>query len=154
MIDSICGLDCTRCSLKDTCGGCAKTNGQPFGGGCTVAKCCQRKGYGSCTDCSDMPCRLKKQLIAEFNALGIEDMAEVTDLNQLKGSFINLAYAFPNGQLVKLLDDKKIYLGNQICKKGSGRCYGLAADEDYLLVCEYGDGGSNAEIIVYKKRRG
>lgn len=153
MIDSICGLDCTGCSLKDTCGGCAKTNGQPFGGECVVAACCQSKGYGCCADCSDTPCRLKKQLISEFNALGIKDMAEVTDLNQLKGSFINLTYALPNEQTVKLLSDEKIYLGNQICKKGNDRCYGLAADEDYLLVCEYGDGGSDAEIIVYKKRQ-
>lgn len=50
------------------------------------------------------------------------------------------------------MDDNKIYLGNQICKKNSSRCYGLTADENYLLVCEYGDGGSDAEIVVYKKR--
>jgi len=153
MLDSICGMDCAGCGLKDICGGCIKTNGRPFGGGCTVAECCQSKGCGYCAGCSDTPCSLKKELIAEFNALGIEDMAEVTDLNQLKGSFINLAYAFPNGKLVKLLDDEKIYLGNQICKKDSSRCYGLAADENHLLVCEYGDGGSDAEIIVYKKRK-
>lgn len=153
MIDSICGLDCAGCSLKSTCGGCAKTNGQPFGGECVVAVCCQSKEHGCCADCSDTPCGLKEQLIAEFNALGIKDMAEVTDLNQLKGSFINLTYALPNGQTVKLLNDEKIYLGNQICKKDSGRCYGLAADADCLLVCEYGDGGSDAEIIVYKKRK-
>ena len=153
MIDSICGLDCAGCSLKSTCGGCAKTNGQPFGGECVVAVCCQSKEHGCCADCSDTPCGLKEQLIAEFNALGIKDMAEVTDLNQLKGSFINLTFALPNGQTVKLLNEEKIYLGNQICKKDSGRCYGLAADADCLLVCEYGDGGSDAEIIVYKKRK-
>ena len=48
---------------------------------------------------------------------------------------------------------KKIYLGNQICKQDSGRCYGLAADEDHLLVCEYGDGGADAEIILFRKRK-
>ena len=76
---------------------------------------------------SEDVCELKEQLIAEFNALGIEDMEEVKNLNALTGSYINLKYTLPNGQAVKLLDDSKVYLGNQICKKGSDRCYGLAA---------------------------
>ena len=91
-------------------------------------------------------------MIAEFNALGIEDMEEVTGLNALLGAYINLEYTLPNGQAVKLWKHEKIYLGNQLCKKNSSRCYGLTADENYLLVCEYGDDGSDAEIIVYKKR--
>ena len=153
MIGSICGLDCAGCSLKDTCGGCAKTSGQPFGGECVVAACCENRGYKCCADCSDTSCGLKEQLISEFNALGIKDMAEVTSLNQLKGSFINLAYPLSNGQTIQLLEDSKIYLGNQLCKAGSARCYGLAADESHLLVCEYGDNGSDPKIILYQKRR-
>ncbi|MEG2611854.1 MAG: DUF3795 domain-containing protein, partial [Oscillospiraceae bacterium] len=96
---------------------------------------------------------LKKQLISEFNALNIGDMAEVTDLNALKGSFVNLEYSLPSGQSLKFWNDNRIYLGNQICKENSERCYGLTADENYLLVCEYGENGTNAEIIVYQKRR-
>lgn len=153
MTDSVCGLDCTKCELKDNCDGCVQTNARPFGGECVVAACCRSKGYGHCGECSDAPCRLKAQLIAEFNALGIEDMAEVTDLHCLKGSFVNLEYTFPSGKVIKLWEDNKIYLGNQICKRDGNRCYGLTADENYLLVCEYGDGGSDAEIIVYKKRK-
>ena len=84
---------------------------------------------------------------------GIEDMEEVTGLNALYGAYINLQYSLPGGQKIKFWDDDRIYLGNQICKKNSNRCYGLTADENYLLVCEYGDNGSDAEIIVYKKRR-
>ena len=53
---------------------------------------------------------------------------------------------------VKLLDDKKIYLGYQLEKINEDRCYGLAADEKYLLVCEYGCNGADPEIIVFKKR--
>ena len=78
-------------------------------------------------------------------------MPEVTDLNALRGSFINLEYILPSGQTVKVWDDDRIYLGNQLCKKGSNRCYGLAADEKYLLVCEYGDLGADPEIIVLKR---
>ena len=80
-------------------------------------------------------------------------MEKVTRLNALIGSYINVEYALPSGQTVKLLNDGKVYLGNQICKKGSDRCYGLAADENHLLVCEYGENGSDAEIILYKKRK-
>ncbi len=79
-------------------------------------------------------------------------MEEVVGLNTLPGSYINLEYRLSPGQTAKLLDDSQVYLGNQLCKKGSDRCYGLAADENYLLVCEYGEGGSDPEIIVYKKR--
>lgn len=90
-------------------------------------------------------------MIAAFNALDIPDMEEVTDLNALKGSFANIEYSLPNGQTVKFGDDNKIYLGNQLHKKGSDRCYGILADEKYLMVSEYGDYGSEAEVIVFKR---
>lgn len=94
----------------------------------------------------------KKKLIEEFNALGIEDMDEVTDLNEFPGFFINCEYTLPSGQVVKLWDDNRIYLGNELCKKGSDRCYGIAADENYLMVCEYGNEGADAEIVIFKRR--
>jgi hypothetical protein len=90
-------------------------------------------------------------LIGEFNKLGIADMEEVTGLNALKGSFINLEYTLASGQKVRLLDDNKIYLGNQLGKADSNRCYGIAADEKYLMVCEYGEAGVEAEIVVFKR---
>ena len=154
-MNSICGLDCSEWPQKDSCAGCVPSKGRPFHGTCVAAQCCQSKGYTYCRQCTNEKgaCRLKEQLIAEFNALGIADMEEVTDLNLLKGSFVNLPYTIPNGQVVKLWDDDRIYWGNQLCKKDSNRCYGLAADEHYLLVCEYGDGGSDAEIVVYKRRQ-
>lgn len=152
MSKSICGLECNECSLKESCAGCSETNGRPFGGECVIAVCCQSRGCGFRGQCHGSACGLKGRLISEINALGIDDMAEVTDLYALEGAFINLEYTIPNGQRVKLLDDKKVYLGNQIEKKNSGRCYGLAADESFLLVCEYGEGGTDAEIIIYKKR--
>ena len=93
----------------------------------------------------------KQELIKKFNDLKIPDMAEVTELHELKGDYINLEYALPSGQNIKLWDDKKIYYGAEICKKDSNRCYGLTADENFLLVCEYGENGSDAEIIVFKK---
>ena len=94
----------------------------------------------------------KKRLIEEFNVLGIPDMPEVTTLSQLSGAYVNLEYTLPNGEKMKLLDDTKIYLGYQLEKSDSDRCYGLVADNSYLLVCEYGCNGAEPEIIVYKKR--
>ena len=118
-----------------------------------LAECCASHGCENCGKALEASCRLKEELIAEFNALGIQDMEEITSLNALLGSFVNLAYTLPGGQVIKFWDDKRIYLGNQICKKNSDRCYGLTADENHLLVCEYGEGGSDPEIVVYKKRK-
>ena len=95
--------------------------------------------------------KLKTAFIEEFNALGIEGL-HLTDLNLLKGSYINLEYTLPNGQKVRLLEDDRMYLGNQVEIEGKERCYGVAADENYMLVCEYGCNGSDPEIVVYKRR--
>ena len=152
MGSSICGAECGQCPSKSVCGGCEETNGRPFGKVCVLASCCRARGQERCGQCGGS-CGLKAPLLAEFNALDIPDMPEVTDLNALAGSYINLVYTLPSGQAVKLLEDEKIYLGNQLEKAGSSRCYGLAADESFLLVCEYGANGSDPEIILYKKRK-
>ena len=99
----------------------------------------------------DELCRFKKKLLAAFNALDIPDMEEVTELNALKGSFANIEYSLPNGQIVKFWDDNKIYFGNQLQKKGSDRCYGIMADEEYLMVSEFSGYGKDAEIIVFRR---
>ena len=94
---------------------------------------------------------MKEQLIKEFNSLGILDLEEGTELHQGKGAFVNLDFPLPCGQIVHLWDNEKTYYINQLEKKNSERCYGLTADEKYLLVCEYGEGGSDPEIVVFKR---
>ena len=94
---------------------------------------------------------MKEQLIKEFNNLGILDMEEVTVLHEGKGEFVNLDFPLPCGKIVNLWDNEKTYYINQLEKKNSERCYGLTADEKYLLVCEYGEGGSDPEIVVFKR---
>ncbi len=149
---TICGADCSKCSMKETCKGCVKTEGHPFGGTCVVATCCQNREYQYCSDCTETVCQCKAQLIQEFNALGIEDMSRVTELYSLQGSFINLEYPLPGGQRVKFWKDNDIYLGTQLPKNNSDRCYGLTANEEYLLVCEYGENGADRQIVAFKKR--
>ena len=93
----------------------------------------------------------KKQLIEEINALGIGGLI-VDDLNLLTGAYVNLEYPLSNGTTVKFLNDKDIYLGNQIERQDSERCYGVVANEDFILICEYGCKGSDPEIVLYKRR--
>jgi len=95
----------------------------------------------------------KKQLCEEFNALHIEGLPRVEDLNVLSGSFINLEYRLPNGTVIKFLDDNATYLGNQLpCEFGGERCFGIAANMEFLLVCTYGENGADPELVLYKKR--
>ena len=95
----------------------------------------------------------KKTLINEFNALHLEGMPKVEKLNALVGGYINMEYRLPNGKTVKFLDDNATYLGNQLeCEFGGDRCFGIAANMDFLLVCTYEANGENPELVIYKKR--
>ena len=95
----------------------------------------------------------KQQLIKEFNDLHVEGMPKVASLNAIVGNYVNLEYRLPNGKLVKFLDDGATYLGNQLeCEFGGGRCFGILANMDFLLVCTYGEGGADPELVIYKKR--
>ena len=96
----------------------------------------------------------KQQLIHEFNTLlPIEGLPKVENLNVLPGSFVNLEYRLPNGQIVKFLDDEATYLGSQLeCEFGGDRCFGIVANMDFFLVCTYEKDGENPELVIYKKR--
>ena len=93
---------------------------------------------------------LKQQLIEEINSLGVKDMPRVENLFVLQGSFVNMPYTI-NGNIVKFLDDNASYWGTQV-KKNDGHCYGIACDEHYILVSEYGKDGTDAELVLLKRR--
>ena len=95
----------------------------------------------------------KQTLIREFNALGIPGMPKINELYALVGRYVNLEYPLLNGGTMKFLDDDSMYLGNQVeCELRESRCYGMVACSEFLLVCEYGENGTNPEIVVYKRR--
>lgn len=95
----------------------------------------------------------KKKLCGEINDLKVEGMPKVEKLNALVGSYVNLEYRLPNGAVVKFLDDEKTYLGTQLpCEFGGERCFGVAANMDFILVCTYEKDGKNPELVIYKKR--
>ncbi len=134
-----CGENCCKeCDRLLACGGCEQCQGHPFGGSCVA----ERNSNFS---------ELKQQLIEEINALDIGGLI-VDDLNLLTGAYVNLEYPLSNGTTVKFLSDKDIYLGNQIERQDSERCYGVVANEDFILICEYGCNGSDPEIVLYKRR--
>ena len=134
-----CGQDCCKeCERQAECGGCEKCQGHPFGCSCVAER---NKDFPS----------LKRRLFDEINAFGIEGLA-VEDLNLLTGSFVNLPYPLANGSTVQFLKDKDIYLGNQVERKDSDRCYGIVANEEFILICEYGCNGSDPKIVLYKRR--
>ena len=134
-----CGKNCCKeCDRLSECGGCEQCQGHPFGGSCVAERN------------KDFPF-LKHRLIDEINAFGIEGLA-VNDLNLLTGSYVNLSYPLANGSAVQFLKDKDIYLGNQVEQADSDRCYGIVANEDFILICEYGCKGSDPEIVLYKRR--
>lgn len=141
---SLCGADCIKCHLAEQCKGCVDTNGCPFGKECLVAKRIKLGGMEKYEES-------KKALISAFNRLDVPDMPEIKELYPLCGSFVNLEYELPSGQRVKFLDDDSIYLGNQVEHK-SGRCFGMVAGEDFLLVCRYVKNGTDPEILIYVHR--
>lgn len=95
----------------------------------------------------------KRQLIEEINALNIPGMPKLDKLNALVGSYVNLAYPLPGGASVKFLDDRTTYLGNQLeSERGDDRCFGVLANADFILICTYGEGGADPELVLYKKR--
>ena len=144
-MNSFCGSDsCSECGRLSDCGGCEKTDGRPFGGECIAAKCVKAGGKAAFEE-------LKNQLIDEINALKIDGL-RVDNLNLLNGFYVNLEYPLTNGMAVKFLEDNKVYLGNQIERSDSERCYGVVADETMIIVCEYGCMGENPVLLRYIKR--
>ncbi|MCI8915205.1 MAG: DUF3795 domain-containing protein [Oscillospiraceae bacterium] len=146
-MSTVCGADCGSCGMSAGCRGCAETDGRPFGEECLVWRCYRDGGKAAFLAYQD-------QLIREFNALELPDLSPVTQLFPLCGSYINMEYTLPNGQRFKLLRDGEIYLGCQVERPGSERCYGLAANGEHLVVCEYGCGGADPQLVLYKRRQG
>ena len=150
-MEAICGANCDECELlkNKKCEGCVNTNGCPFGKKCFIAKYIEIGGKSSFNS-------LKKELIEEINALAIEGMPKIDDLYPLNGSFVNLEYILPSGKKTKFLDDKEIYLGNQVeCLFNDDeikKCFGIVANMSFILVCEYEESGKNSEILLFKKR--
>lgn len=143
MFSSLCGADCANCPFSTGCAGCRETDAHPFGQPCMVADYC-KQGHNAFA-------AFKQKLIDAFNALPLSDLPAVTELFALRGAFINLPFLLPSGETVKFWHDDRIYLGTQLPKPGTNRCYGLAGDDRYLMLCEYGENGIDPELLIFKR---
>lgn len=145
-MNSICGADCSICNMKEKCKGCKETCGSPFGGRCVAAEYIKKCGLEAYNE-------FKDKLLNEINdLLKAEGIPSATKLYELPGEIVNLEYPLPNGQTVKFLNDKSIYLCCQIEMPDNKRCCGVVADTGFILICSYGANGIDPEIILYKRR--
>lgn len=94
---------------------------------------------------------MENNLLNEIKQIGIKEFDKLTSLNLLDGSYLNLEVELPNGVKAKLLDDNKKYYANQIDIENSDKCYGVAADENFIVVYKYGCNGANAELVHIKR---
>jgi len=140
---ALCGIDCSNCPMYKKCGGCNKCKGHPFGGNCIAERLINKNGKVYFEE-------YKSKLIKQINDLGIKKL-HVESLNLLMGSYVNLEYKLENGNKVKFLKDSDIYLGCQI-ETGTNRCFGVVANEKFILVCTYGCNGTNPKLVTYIKR--
>ena len=92
-----------------------------------------------------------ENLINKFNELNIEGMPKLSKLYGHKGDFVNIECELPNGQTAKILDDNKMYYIAELHKQNSDRCFGLVTDKKQLVVFEYGCGGSDAKLVIWKR---
>ena len=144
-----CGADCGACGYGSArgCRGCEAMHGCPFGEQCFIEKYISIGG-------TEAYRQLVADLTEQINAIGIPEMIPIQTLNPLVGGFVNLPYVLPNGESVKFLDDNKIYLGAQTgCAftDRAGRCFGVVTDTTFVLICSYGENGSDPELVLYRK---
>lgn len=143
---SICNSDCSICCFNKVCAGCTATCGRPFGGRCVAADYIKAVGRDAYDE-------FKENLKAEINQL-LESLSlpKAETLFELPGKIVNMEYTLPGGEKTKFLDDGNIYLGTQIELPDCGVCCGVAADAEFILICRYGENGSNPELVLYRKR--
>lgn len=145
-MNTVCGVDCTKCPSYSVCKGCINTDCKPFGKKCIASEYIKLGGI----ECYE---QFKNVLLNDINELlKILAIPEIDKLYELAGQFVNLAYRLPSNEFVKFLDDEKIYLGCQIQLPYLCGCIGVVADASFILICSYSVDGNEGEILLYKKR--
>ena len=147
-METYCGANCGNCGYghANACAGCRATCGKPFGKQCFLAQAVLNGG-------ADAIRKRTEEIVGELNAFNLPDFPVVGELYPLCGALVNLSCPLPSGESVRLLDDRKIYLGTRVQRaEKPGRWYGVAADEDLLFVCEFGEKGENPEIVLLRRR--
>lgn len=60
MVESRCGIDCSKCEYKESagCKGCLVIDKPFWGENCPVKSCCENKSLLHCGECKTFPCDL------------------------------------------------------------------------------------------------
>jgi len=96
---------------------------------------------------------MKETLKQEINALLVLlDIPQTKELFELSGEYVNLAYPLPGGETVSFLNNTKTYYGCQIEADQENLCYGVVADDGFILICSYEKNGAEPQLLLYKKR--
>ena len=128
-METYCGANCGNCGYghANACAGCRATCGKPFGKQCFLAQAVLNGG-------ADAIRKRTEEIVGELNALNLPGFPVVGELYPLCGALVNLSCPLPSGESVRLLDDRKIYLGTRVQRaEKPGRWYGVAADEDLQI---------------------
>ena len=140
-MDSRCQrFDCHCCEEYPRCGGFHKRCSSSF---CLADHLIQQGGIEDFRE-------FERKAVDLINGLGIKGL-QVQCLNLVPASYVNLEYGLENGGKARFLTDGEVVLGQQIERDDSGRCYGVVVTLSHLLVYEYGCGGSDPEILLYRK---
>jgi hypothetical protein len=95
---------------------------------------------------------IQKRAIDEINALGIRALPPIDKLKVLRGELINWKYNV-HGNCIKVLDDNISYWCMQVEKTdGSKRMYGIACDDNYIIVNECGGTKEDSRLVLLKRR--
>lgn len=142
-MSTFCGMEwCNECEKREQCGGCEACHGHPCGGNCVAERFAREGGQEEIQ-------RQKESVIADINALGLDEL-HLTEIHFLGGWIGNIEYSL-FGKRLQLLNDHDIYFGTQV-ERSNGRCYGVVADSSHIVVCEYGEGGVDPELLLLTKR--
>lgn len=89
IIESYCGVKCSKCEYKDSCKGCIKSKGKLAWGECPLALCAIEKGKRFCGECEEFPCDKLKNM--SFDKEHGDNGERIENCKQLKSEFVKNA---------------------------------------------------------------
>lgn len=89
---------------------------------------------------------MKEKIVEILKGLNISELNTAKEWCELSGAYINMESELPDGTVGKVLDDKKTYLCCQV-PIDSETCYGVAADEERIVIYRYKNDDSESKII-------
>lgn len=89
---------------------------------------------------------MKEKVMEILRGLGIPELNDAKEWCELSGAYVNMESELPDGTIGKVLDDEKNYLCCQV-PIDSETCYGVAADEERIVIYRYKNDDSESKII-------